>query len=113
MGWIFGFSPGLPRLDWSFRVDGIQISEDFGGSFQVWSPPYLDFKRLRVGFGWSGAGSQCRGRTGFSRFSRLDFKTGSLDFQPGFLDVKTGLFEFPGLPGTILETFWVENLVKV
>ena len=77
------------------------------------SPPYLDFKRLRVGFGWSRADLRCRGRTGSSRFSRLDFKTGLLDFQSGFLDVKTGLFEFAGLPGTILETFWVENLVKV
>ena len=66
-----------------------------------------------MAFGWSGAGLQRMGRTAFSRLSRLDFKTGLLDFQSGFLDVKTGLFEFAGLPGTILETFWVENLVKV
>jgi hypothetical protein len=42
------------------------------------------------------------GWIGFSRFSRLDFKTGLLDFKTGLLDFKTGLFRFPGLPGSIL-----------
>ena len=47
------------------------------------------------------------GWTGFSRFSRLDFKTGLLDFKTGLLDFKTGLFGFSGLPGQFLEQFLV------
>ena len=64
-------------------------SEELYSELEGRSPPYLDFKPLRVGLGWSCAGFQRSGCNGFPKFSRLDFKTGLLDIKTGLLDIKT------------------------
>ena len=62
------------------------ISKDFGGRLQAWSPPYLwggPLSRYRAPVS---AGSRVMGRPVFSRFSRLGFKMGFLMIWDRFLD---------------------------
>jgi len=60
------------------------ILQDFGGSFQSWSPPYLRAGPLPKITCPGPVDVQWTGLTGFPKILRLDLKTEFADFGNGF-----------------------------